>query len=127
MSGNSEETATCDKGTLLYEPPEIFNIDLDEDLSKTDLKESKLKMVSLAYDVWSFGLIFCEIFGSMPVWGEEKLMGNQIMMYLINKKKYPIPKSIKCDDMKSLLEKCTNVYPHLRIPIKNVKQKLIEI
>ena len=126
MSGSNESTQTNDKGTLLYEPPEIFQVGEEEDLTKTDLNDNKKKHISRAFDIWSFGLVLCEIFGSQPPWGDPNIKGNSIMMNLISQKIYPIPTHLS-KDIHKLIEECTRVDPLKRIKIKDLKERLIVI
>jgi len=121
-------TQTAEKGTILYEPPENFDL-CDVDLTKTDLGEQKRK-ISKAFDIWSFGLILSEIFGSEPPWGEVAGSSITIMKKLMNKERYPIPKLVNTEEnkkLKLLIESCTETNPDERIKISEVISLLVSI
>ena len=67
---NDTSTRTFRSGTKRYEPPENNEVDLD-DLMKTETNTKMKKKVSTAFDVWSYGIILNEIFGSEKPYGEK--------------------------------------------------------
>ena len=123
ISNEKTSTQTIRQGTKRYEPPENNEIDFDN-LEQTDMGETK-KRVSTAFDIWSFGLILNEIFGSEKPYGEKNF--NQISIALISKQPFQISKSINDKKLEALINKCLIINPHERINAKGIIYILIEI
>jgi len=117
-------TLTENKGTILYEPPENYNMD-DDDVTKTALENTKIK-ISTKFDVWSFGLVMSELFGCEKPWISCRDQ-NKIIIKLMNKEKFIIPEVIKSSDIGKLIKECTNTDFRKRIDIKTAKLKLFDI
>ena len=79
------------------------------------------RKISKALDIWAFGLIVSELLGGEIPWGDDyKKNPNLILMALLNKKKFPIPKSIIDPEIIYLIESCTEYHPKDRIEIKEI-------
>ena len=110
---------------MFYEPPEntvsdIYNNNEEEDdFGKTDFGIKR--RISKAYDIWSLGLIICELYSGEPPWGEElKKKPNQIILNLMNKVEFPIPAKLKNQKIINIIKYCTETYPKYRIEIREV-------
>jgi serine/threonine protein kinase len=99
------------------------NFQIKEDNAEDDSKCS----ITTKVDVWAFGCILSEIFSKEKPWKRERDQ-HQIIAHLFNKSKFIIPEEkISNKEIVSLIENCTNVEPHQRIPIKEAKEKLVRI
>ena len=124
ISKSSRHTCTTTKefGTVRYFPPEnvMREMDMtDEDFFKTDDSSAAKRRISTAFDIWSFGLIVSEIFGCESPWGNDRNQ-NDIIIDLMLKKKFPIPKNLENPKLIYLVENCTKIYPKERIKIKDI-------
>ena len=124
------ELTTSEKGTIFYEPPENVLTDID-DLDEDDFTKSnytKSRKISKALDIWAFGLIVSEVISGETPWGEDyKRNPNQILISLMSRKKFPIPKSITDLQIIFLIESCTEYQPKNRIEIKQIINLVTEI
>jgi len=120
---------TSEKGTVFYEPPENVVGDIDageEDFLRSDFNTTR--KISKAFDIWAFGLIVSETLSGEIPWGDEyRKKPNQVVLALMNKKKFPIPKSITDSDIIYLIESCTEYHPRDRIEIKEIIRLLTKI
>jgi mitogen-activated protein kinase kinase kinase len=101
-----------------YNPPEMYDIELDDNFNNVTLMTTKA-------DIWSLGCIILEIFsGKRPWWNLKNEM--TICRKLMLKTTLPIPENID-EDIKEIIQKMTNVNPSERPSIQEVKEMLEQI
>lgn len=101
ISRTAETTVTSSKprvGTIQYLSPEYC---------PSSDSEMKVK-INKKSDIWALGLIISEMFSGMKPWAEKNYSNPiQILGFLYNRKKFLIPDCIKDDNIRCLIEKCT--------------------
>ncbi len=132
-----------------YMAPEIVyqnseNEEIKEKLKKINEKnknseddDEKWILITDKYDVWTFGIIMCQLFTRCKPWcrsEKETISEIEVKTRIIAKAPYPINifypvKECKFyqNEIKNIIKNCLNYNPEERPSMKNIKNELIKI
>ena len=134
--------------TLNYMAPEIVYQNEDNEeyqksleliRKKNELKNNNEKWILITdkYDVWTFGIIMCQLFTRCKPWcrsEKENISEIEVKTRLIAKAPYPINtlypvKECKFyeNEIKNIIKSCLNYNPKERPSMKYIKQDLLKI
>jgi serine/threonine protein kinase len=101
-----------------------------------DMNENWI-LITDKYDVWTFGIIMCQLFTRCKPWArneQENLGEIEIQSRLVARLPYPINEFYpvnECnnykDDFKNIIEMCLNFEPEERPSMRKVKEDLLKI
>ena len=106
--------------------------------AKSELNNNeKWILITDKYDVWTFGIIMCQLFTRCKPWcrsEKENISEIEVKTRLIAKAPYPINtlypiKECKFyeNDIKNIIKNCLNYNPEERPPMKEIKRDLLKI
>ena len=130
-----------------YMAPEIVYLNEDNEEYQKQLELIKKKnnlinnekwiLITDKYDVWTFGIIMCQLFTRCKPWcrsEKENISEIEVKTRLIAKAPYPINtlypiKECKFyeNDLKNIIKNCLNYIPEQRPSMKYIKQDLLKI
>ena len=132
-----------------YMAPEIVYQNEENEEYQKQLEEIKIKLntnensnekwilITDKYDVWTFGIIMCQLFTRCRPWcrsEKENISEIEVKTRLIAKAPYPINtlypiKECKFyeNDIKNIIKNCLNYNPEERPPMKDIKRDLLKI
>ena len=132
-----------------YMAPEIVYQNEENEEYQKQLEEIKIKLkinessnekwilITDKYDVWTFGIIMCQLFTRCRPWcrsEKENISEIEVKTRLIAKAPYPINtlypiKECKFyeNDIKNIIKNCLNYNPEERPPMKEIKRDLLKI
>jgi len=132
-----------------YIAPEIVYQNEENEEYQKQLEEIKIKLnanensnekwilITDKYDVWTFGIIMCQLFTRCRPWcrsEKENISEIEVKTRLIAKAPYPINtlypiKECKFyeNDIKNIIKNCLNYNPEERPPLKEIKRDLLKI
>ena len=131
-----------------YMAPEIVYQNEENQEYQKQLEEIKIKLnneninekwilITDKYDVWTFGIIMCQLFTRCKPWcrsEKENISEIEVKTRLIAKAPYPINtlypiKECKFyeNDIKNIIKNCLNYNPEERPSMKEIKQDLLKI
>ena len=100
-----------------------------------DYIENKWILITEKYDVWTFGIIMCQLLTRCRPWcrnEKENLSEIKVQSRLVARLPYPINEFYpinECnnykDEIKNIIEMCLNFEPEERPPIKKIKENLL--
>ena len=132
-----------------YMAPEIVYQNEENEEYQKQLEEIKIKLnindnnnekwilITDKYDVWTFGIIMCQLFTRCKPWcrsEKENISEIEVKTRLIAKAPYPINalypiKECKFyeNDIKNIIKNCLNYNPEERPSMKDIKRDLLKI
>jgi len=132
-----------------YMAPEIVYQNEENEEYQKQLEEIKIKLhinesnnekwilITDKYDVWTFGIIMCQLFTRCRPWcrsEKENISEIEVKTRLIAKAPYPINtlypiKECKFyeNEIKNIIKNCLNYNPEERPPMKEIKRDLLKI
>ena len=114
--------------------------DIENELSEKiniDEMNNKWILISDKYDVWTFGIIMCQLFTRCKPWcrnEQENLSEIEVQSRIVGRLPYPINEFYPIDEcknykneIKNIITQCLNFEPEERPPIKKVKEDLLKL
>ena len=102
-----------------------------------DVNNEKWILITDKYDVWTFGIIMCQLFTRCKPWcrsEKENISEIEVKTRLIAKAPYPINQlypikecKVYENDIKNIIKSCLNYNPEERPHMKDIKQDLLKI
>ncbi len=111
----------------------------NEITQKVNIEETENKwiLISDKYDVWTFGIIMCQLFTRCKPWGrneQENLTEIEVQSRLVGRLPYPINEFYPIDEcnnykneIKNIITLCLNFEPDERPSIKKIKEDLLKM
>ena len=116
---------------------QLEEIKLKLNNSNSDNTNEKWILITDKYDVWTFGIIMCQLFTRCKPWcrsEKENISEIEVKTRLIAKAPYPINilypiKECKVyeNDIKNIIKNCLNYNPEERPSMREIKQDLLKI
>ena len=102
-----------------------------------DVNNEKWILITDKYDVWTFGIIMCQLFTRCKPWcrsEKENISEIEVKTRLIAKAPYPINQlypikecKVYENNIKNIIKNCLNYNPEERPHMKDIKQDLLKI
>ena len=109
----------------------------EKKIEDEDNDKEKWILITDKYDVWTFGIIMCQLFTRCRPWCKnvkENICEYEIQMKLIAKVPYPVGEFYPIDEcknykneIKTIIINCLNYEPEKRPPMKIIKEDLLKI
>jgi serine/threonine protein kinase len=104
------------KGTINYLPPDIFDTSISNENGQI------ISYVTPAVDVWGFACLVSYIFSGIVPWRHICKKDIMIQKFLVKKKGFPIPETIKEENIIELIKSGTNIDPKQRKTMKELNE-----
>ena len=113
----------------------------NNDMEKEEINENNMNnnwiLITDKYDVWTFGIIMCQLFTRCKPWGrneKENISEIEVQSRIVARLPYPINEFYplnECnnykDNIKNIIEACLNFEPEERPSMKKVKEDLLKM
>lgn len=116
---NMTDTKTRAKGTLHYLAPESL------DVVELDNEDQIISTITPAVDVWAYGCIVSWLYTGIQPWCNKYNDNPTVLQQVLMKKKpFPIPDSIKNQNILNIIKHCTQINVGERWTMSQVREYL---
>jgi serine/threonine protein kinase len=125
------------KNKEIIENEDIQKGEIIKKINNIDEKEENWILITDKYDIWTFGIIMCQLFTRCKPWSrneQENLSEIEVQSRLVARLPYPINNFYPLEecknyktDIKNIIEKCLNFEPEERPSMSKIKKDLLKI
>ena len=125
------------KSKEIIENEDIQKGEIIKKINNIDEKEENWILITDKYDIWTFGIIMCQLFTRCKPWSrneQENLSEIEVQSRLVARLPYPINNFYPLEecknyktDIKNIIEKCLNFEPEERPSMSKIKKDLLKI